>query len=56
MTEEEDIVEEEDEAPPFPPINIFSMPNARMPFEAFREMTLACRFGGTRLVPTLSHL
>lgn len=35
---------DDDSEPPFPPFNIWSMPNARIPIEAYKEMTLACRF------------
>ncbi|PVF93440.1 hypothetical protein CPB86DRAFT_109321 [Serendipita vermifera] len=30
--------------PPFPPLNPFMFPGVRAPIEAYREMTLACRF------------
>jgi hypothetical protein len=37
--------DDEPEPPPFPPLNPFLFPGARAPIEAYREMTLACRFG-----------
>ncbi|KAG9054158.1 hypothetical protein FS842_005927 [Serendipita sp. 407] len=36
--------EEEEEAPPFPLFNIWTMPNARIPIPPYKEMSLACRF------------
>lgn len=37
--------EEDGSKPPFPPFNIWNIPNARIPIESYKEMTLACRFG-----------
>lgn len=44
-------VEEDEEKPPFPPLNVWTMPNARAPLESYKEMTLACRFGKSRAMP-----
>lgn len=40
-----DGVEEDESKPPYPPFSIWNFPNARVPIEAYKEMTLACRFG-----------